>query len=315
MKRFFKVIFYITLILFVCFNVVVNFHAYKFTHFYEMGSQNYPVNSKSLSGWQKTKMLLFGVNAEKRVDATPDTTAQNITIKTADGITLAGWYGKVPNAKGTVIMLHGHGGFKSNDSQESTVFRSLGYNTLQIDFRAHGQSSGNICTIGFNETIDVKAAYDYVAAQGEKNIVLWGISMGAATVLKTINDYPSVQPKKVIVEMPFASLMHAVKSRIKMFNLPEQPFAGALCFWGSVQQRFWGFGFKPSEYAKKVNTPILLQWGKADNRVSLAEQNAIFENIATKNKTFVTYPNAGHQSLCGADKTKWTNAVATILAQ
>jgi pimeloyl-ACP methyl ester carboxylesterase len=114
--------------------------------------------------------------------------------------------------------------------------------------------------------------------------VLWGISMGAARITKAMNDYP-LQPKKIILEMPFATLMQAAEGRIKMMNLPPQPLASLLGFWGSVEKGIWVFSVKPAEYAKNIAVPTLLQWGKNDPRVQEVETNLIYKNLAGQKAT------------------------------
>jgi alpha-beta hydrolase superfamily lysophospholipase len=81
----------------------------------------------------------------------------------------------------------------------------MGYNVLLLDFRAHGASGGNTCTIGYYEAEDVKLAYNFLKDKGEKNIALWGISMGAAAIAHAVDEY-HLQPSKVILEMPLAQL-------------------------------------------------------------------------------------------------------------
>jgi alpha-beta hydrolase superfamily lysophospholipase len=127
----------------------------------------------------------------------------------------------------------------------------LGYNTFQLDFRAHGGSEGNTCTIGYDETEDISLAYNFIKNQNENNIVLWGISMGASTILKALKDY-TLAPNKLILEMPFGSISKAVEGRIKMMGLPKQPLATLLTFWGGIEHGFWAFNMRPSDYAKKL---------------------------------------------------------------
>jgi alpha/beta superfamily hydrolase len=57
---------------------------------------------------------------------------------------------------------------------ESAGFRQLGYNTLLVDFRAHGNSGGNTCTVGYYESEDVKLAYDYIKNIPAKIILCCG---------------------------------------------------------------------------------------------------------------------------------------------
>ncbi len=311
MRRFLKYLLRTVLVIFVLVNGIVIFHAYKFTHFYNNGEIEIKAKENKTS-WDKTKEILFGFNAQKQKVAAPDTANKIITLTTSDSIKLEAWYTTVDSAKGTVCMFHGHGGLKSGNNLEAAAFRKMGYNTFQLDFRAHGNSGGNTCTIGYSEAEDVQLAYGCIKNKGEKNIVLWGISMGAATITKAVNDY-NLQPQKVILEMPFGTLANAVEGRIKMMGLPAQPVSGLLTFWGGTLHGFWAFNFKPQEYAKKITCPALLQWGAADTRVSRIEEDILFGNMSSSNKKFVVYETAGHESLCKKENEKWMKTVKEFL--
>jgi hypothetical protein len=209
-------------------------------------------------------------------------------------------------------LFHGHGGKKSGTNDEADIFRKLGYNTFQLDFRAHGNSGGNTCTIGYDESEDVKLAYDFIKNKGEKNIVLWGISMGASTITKAVKDY-QLDPAKVILEMPFGTIEEAAAGRLKLMGLPAQPLATLITFWGGTEHGFWAFGMKPQEYAASIKCPVLLQWGRSDSRVSKSEEDILFSNIPNANKKFVIYETAGHESLCKKETAKWEAEVAAFL--
>ena len=312
MSRLFKIVLRSIIILFVLLNVIVAFHAYKFTHFYNNGEVVIKKNEEK-NGWDKTKEILFGINAVKQQNSNAsDSTYKSIILATKDSIKLEGWYIPADSAKGTICMFHGHGGKKSGNNDEAAVFHKLGYNTFQTDFRAHGNSGGNTCTIGYDESEDVKLAYDYVKAKGEKNIVLWGISMGASTITKAVKDY-QLEPQKVILEMPFGTIKDAVKGRLKIMGLPAEPIATLLTFWGGTEHGFWAFGMKPQEYAASIKCPVLLQWGRNDPRVSKSEEDILFNNISTTNKKFVIYETAGHESLCKKEPAKWEAEIAAFL--
>jgi alpha-beta hydrolase superfamily lysophospholipase len=312
MQRFFKILFRGIIVLFVLLNVIVAFHAYKFTHFYNVGEISIKKNEEK-TGWDKTKEILFGINAFKQQNSNAsDSNYKTVTLITKDSIKLDGWYIPVDSAKGTVCMFHGHGGKKSGNNDEAVVFHKLGYNTFQLDFRAHGNSGGNTCTIGYDESEDVKLAYDYIKTKGEKNIVLWGISMGASTITKAVNDY-QVNPGKIILEMPFGTIEDAAAGRLKLMGLPAQPLATLITFWGGTEHGFWAFGMKPQEYAASIKCPVLLQWGRNDPRVSKSEEDILFTNIPNTNKKFVIYETAGHESLCKKEPQKWQTEIAAFL--
>lgn len=315
MKKVLKGVTYTLLVIVVFLNIISAFHAYKFTHFYDKGDVGVK-KPELMTGWEKTKAILFGVNYPKRPPADAPTFPYNtFTITTSDNLVLEGWYAGQQNSKGTVILFHGHAGNKAGVNTEAEAFYKFGYNTCQVDFRAHGNSKGNICTIGYDESKDVKAAYDFVAEKGERNIILWGISLGAATITKAVKDYPEMKPSKLILEMPFASLSDAVEGRLRTMGLPEQPLSTLLTFWGGVEQGFWTFGHSPANYAKSIHTPTLLQWGEHDGRVTEAETKEIYSNISVKKKAMIVYSQSGHQSLLKNEPEKWLQTVDSFLRQ
>ena len=302
MNKLLKLFLRTLLVLLILVNIIIAFHAYKFTHFYD---------SAEAAPQNKIAAMLLGINAFKQQNAAADTADQKVILTTSGQLKLEGWYNTVANAKGTVCLFHGHGGKKSGTNAEAAAFQKMGYNTFQLDFRAHGSSQGNTCTIGYYESEDVKLAYDFIKSKGEKNIVLWGISMGAATITKAISDY-QLKPSKIIAEMPFGSITEAAEGRIKMMGLPAEPLARLLTFWGGVEHGFWAFNMKPTEFAKKIDCPVLLQWGANDPRVSRKEIDAIYGNISSIKK-LVVYDNSAHESLCKKENEKWVGEVSSFL--
>ncbi|MDN3658302.1 alpha/beta hydrolase [Ferruginibacter paludis] len=310
MKLLIKILLRTLLTIFILVNIITAFHAYKFTHFYNAADV---AVKQQKTGWDKTEDILFGINVAKKPDSITNTIAsQTIYLYTKDSIQLEGWWIKTTDtAKGTVILFHGHGSTKAGILLESEEFGKMGYNTLLMDFRAHGNSGGNTTTIGYYEAEDVQLAYDFIKNKGEKNIVLWGISMGAAAVSKAINDY-NLPANKIILEMPFGSILQAAEGRIKMMQLPPEPLATLITFWGGTEHGFWAFGMKPAEFVKKINCPVLLQWGRKDPRVTQAETDLIYANIVAPKK-LVVYDNAGHESLCEKENAKWLSEVQDFL--
>ena len=127
---------------------------------------------------------------------------QSLDLITEDGIRLSAWY--TPPRNGVVILLaHGYG-----DNRPEWVHELLakkGYGVLAWDARAHGESDGEISTVGYLEVLDVKAALDYVLAQPDiKRIGAWGGSMGAATLILATAQFPQIEA--LFVDSSFSSL-------------------------------------------------------------------------------------------------------------
>lgn len=312
MKRFLKRAAWTCLSLFLLLNIITAFHAWKFTHFYDDGGRRNKLPEQMSTG-EKLRTILFGVSIARSVTtARPAVPFETVLLHTQKGLQLEGWWIPVKAPKGTVILFHGYNGNKGSLFPEADRFRALGYNTFLLDFRAHGNSEGYTCSVGYKEAEDVKLAWDYVQQKSKQPIVLWGVSMGAAAILKAVPEY-GLTPQKVILQCPFASLTDAVKSRMRSVHLPAFPFSQVLTFWGGVEQGFWGPGFKPESYAKQIHMPVLYFYGQKDIRVMPAETQAVFSNLGTQQKKLHIFPNAGHQSFCGKDSAAWRKEVTAFL--
>jgi uncharacterized protein len=315
MKRLLKKSAFLLLFLFIFFNIVCAVQAYHFTRFVDNAIRQ---NPEEMGVFEKTGAALFGmpVPKSKVVDSlhVPHT---NVSLTTEDGLRLAAWNAPHTDpapAKGTIILFHGHGSCRSGVIKESEAFYKMGWNILSIDFRNHGQSEGTTCSVGYNEAIDVKAAYDYTISKGEKNIVLFGVSMGAATITKAMHDYPAMKVNKVILEMPFGTMRNAAEGFVRVMQLPDEPLGTFLTFWGGMSLGgIWAFSNKPVEYVKDIHCKTLLQWGNEDFRVTQNETNVIYNNLGTKEKELVVYENSGHESLCKNEDEKWMQNVTAFL--
>ncbi|HEV3221459.1 MAG TPA: alpha/beta fold hydrolase [Puia sp.] len=308
-KRFKKTILAIV-VFFILLNLFIINQAYHFTHFYEQGSVK-TISEQTDGFWGQMKVALFGLKLQKLYGSTPDSPFVNVKLKTKEGLILDAWYFKVPNAKGTIAIFHGHGSEKSANLSQSDEFNEMGYSTFLVDFRAHGQSEGNTCTVGYRESEDVKLVYDYLKVNKETNVILYGISMGAATITRAVAEY-NLKPTKIILEMPFSSLPNTVKGKMRVTGVFAKPLAGLLTFWGGIINGFWAFDMKPNEYVKKITCPVLLQWGKKDQGVTEAEINDLFKNISST-KELVVYEKSGHQNLCENEPDKWEENVGNFL--
>ncbi len=295
-------------LLFILMNIIAFIHAYKFTHF-DTGIDK-TKDPSQLTTLDKVAVLLTGINNSRPVNKSMPSQPYEIILLQSNK-TIACWWIKKESAIGTVILFHGYGGDKSSLLEKSDIFLALGYNTLLVDFMGSGGSEGNQTTLGYKEAEQVKTAYDYIVQSGEKNIILFGTSMGAVAILKCINDYP-VNPSGIIIECPFGSMYRTTCARFHIMRTPVFPMASLLVFWGGVQNGFWAFGHRPTEYAKAVKCNTLLLYGEMDNKVSREETDEIFNNIGGK-KTFKTYPLAGHENYLIKYKEEWTSDISAFL--
>ncbi len=292
-------------IIFLVMNLVAIFHAYKFTHFDPTISDK-KEQPQQLSFGEKVKTLFFGANLPRPVNhKTPLRDYETIRLKSNCEIEC--WHIKTEQPKGTLILFHGYGGEKSSLLDKSEIFINQGYNTLLVDFMGSGGSEGNQTTIGYQEAEQVKTCFDYLVKEGEKNIYLFGTSMGAVAIMKCIND-SKIEPRGIILECPFGTMHQTVCARFNSMNVPTFPMANLLMFWGGIENGFWAFGHNPIDYAKEIECPTLLLYGAKDVKVSRSEIDEIFANLKGE-KELIIYPEAGHENYLN----KWTEDVSRFL--
>ncbi len=151
---------------------------------------------------------------------------EDLYIQSFDNLKLHALF--VPNTKEdkTIICVHG---YKAKDGlydfgQSAKFLYSTGYNILFVDNRSHGYSQGKYIGFGVLDCKDINSWVNYLTNEyKQETIVLYGISMGAASVLNgsaLVND----KVKGIIEDCGFASGYDEVKYQIKqMYHLPSFP--------------------------------------------------------------------------------------------
>lgn len=104
-----------------------------------------------------------------------------LTLATPDGERLDAWFIPAPQARGTVLFLHGNAGNLSHRMDSIAMFHRLGFGVLIFDYRGYGRSTGKPSEAGLYQ--DAQAAWDHLTRQRgipPGRIVLFGESLGGA---------------------------------------------------------------------------------------------------------------------------------------
>lgn len=307
LKRFRRILLYSLLLIIVGANVLAFSHAYKFTHFERIPELTIDPDKLSLA--EKIKYTCTGIdNARPTCKRKPIVPYETIHINS--NTQLECWLIRSEQSRGTVLMFHGYKAEKSQLLERAYIFREAGYNTLLVDFMGSGGSGSDEVTIGYYEAQNVTDCYNYITKQGEQNIILFGISMGAAAVMKSAVD-GKIQPGAIIIEAPFGSMQQTVDNSFAQMGLPTFPMAHLLVLWGGLQHGFWAFNHNPADYAKNINCPLMLIYGARDNLVTRKEIEAIHNNLPGESKLAI-YPNAGHVNFLAEYGQQWTDDVLSF---
>lgn len=299
------------LAIFILMNVSAIMHAYHFTHF-SSSNDTRTKNPEAMRFTEKLSALFFGASLPRPVNqGVPPIPYESFRIDDK----LSCWRIPGDSNKETIMLFHGYGNRKSGMLDRALALNDLGYTTVLMDFEGGGDSEGNTCTIGYNEADQVKRCYDVIQEQVPADkIVLLGSSMGAAAITRCLSVYQNVQPKAVVLECPFGSLLDAAGNRFDAIGLPRFPLVHMLIFYGGLMHGFWAFGYQPSAYAADIKTPCLLLTGGKDERVKPEETTAIFNHLAGA-KQHIIYPEARHESYLNHYASEWKHDVDQFIRQ
>ncbi len=215
-------------------------------------------------------------------------------IKANDGVNLsARYYENVPGAP-VIILVHG---YKSSSFRDASggfhMVRKLGFNSLVVDLRAHGESGGHTISFGIKEKEDLILWAEEVQKRlgKETPVAFSGISMGAATALMAGGDarLPACV-KCIVADCPYSSPQEILRSELKKRHLPEFVYH-LMRISARLIGRFDPSSDSPMAALERCPIPVLLIHGMADDFVPFSMSKKMAEE--TKNEDLIFFPVAG----------------------
>jgi pimeloyl-ACP methyl ester carboxylesterase len=220
-----------------------------------------------------------------------------LMIDTRDGIKISAYltFASADPARGTIILLHGIRSGKDHYIPIAKFLAKNGYNSVAVDLRAHGESSGRFCTFGVKEKYDIHSVIDHLIKEENinNNLGVWGQSLGAAIALQTMAIDERIQFG--IIESTFSDFRSTAQDYFRFhlgFNVP--PFTNYLINRAGKISHFDPDEAVPKESCKKIHRRVLVVHGSDDKRINIRYGRENFENIPGKNKEFLTIENAAH---------------------
>ncbi|WP_056943105.1 alpha/beta hydrolase [Secundilactobacillus kimchicus] len=212
-------------------------------------------------------------------------------IVTADGLTLRASYiaPKMPSHQ-AVILAHGIGHSREQMIPYARLFHDWGYHVLMPDARAHGDSDGHVIGFGWPDRKDyVQWIESLVSELGDSvKIVLFGISMGAATVLATAGEPIPDNVKAVVADSGFASVYKMAQHVVHHdYHLPAFPFVPIA---DRISQLMTGTRFLKQDVTlqlAKAKVPILFIHGRQDTVVPFDQLELLLNAVGGSAEVYV----------------------------
>jgi len=221
--------------------------------------------------FMQERMVFLAHLPGRQLEATPRDAGfdyVDVTVKTADGILLHGWYVYAPNPRGTVLFLHGNAGNISHRLDSIAIFHELGLDTFIIDYRGYGQSEGRPGEEGTYR--DAEAAWEHlVTERGEDpaRIIVFGRSLGGGVAAWLATRH---KVAALVVESSFTS---AVDMAAHLYPFMPVRLISRL-------------KYPVADYVARAECPVLIVHSRDDEIIPFAMGKALYE-AAPAPKAFI----------------------------
>lgn len=266
------------------------YYGYRLAFYYEDPLDS-PYNYEDNEQTRKCKEVLDDAITEFKEEP-----YEEVVITSRDGLKLYGRYYCVCEGGPLEILCHGYKGNAIRDFCGGwKIAKEAGHNVLLIDERCHGKSEGHTITFGIQERYDCLAWIQYAAERfGNIPIYLYGVSMGAATVLMTAGLELPENVKGIVADCPYDAPSNIIKKVLGTdMGMPAGVVYPLIKFGARLYGRFDLEADSPAETVKRANVPILLIHGD-DDRFVPYEMSCNICAAAPQKIQFHTIHGSGH---------------------
>jgi len=264
-----------------------------------------------LISWMLGSVLVRSVHSAVEPARVP---AQDVTIMTADGLSLAATFrpGRSVSAP-AVLLLHGNGASRQQTGGNARWLAERGYATLAIDFRGHGESSASSHSFGWNESRDVRAAFAWLKEKEHgAPVAVIGISMGGASAL--LGENGPVAADAMVLQAVYSDIRHSIRNRMSSMisRVPATLFEPLLSYQSRLRFGVWPSRLSPLEAIKQYRGPVLIIGGAEDSFTTPEETRSIFD-AAAGTKAIWLAPGENHEGVSDLGTPEYRQVVLAFL--
>jgi fermentation-respiration switch protein FrsA (DUF1100 family) len=251
---------------------------------------------------------------------------ERASIVSHDGLVLEGFFAAaaragLPVSGDTVILAHGYTGDARQLSGIARGFyERLGCNVLLPHARGHGSSGGDHIGFGWPDRLDYLRWIDWVikrtdSRDGEVRVVLFGMSMGAATVLMTGGE-EALQPevKLIIEDCGYTSAEDELRYQVaRFYHLKKADWL--LKVLSRYTEKRAGYNLAEASalnQVKKIKIPVLFIHGDADIFVPFEMVQTLYDACPSARELYAV-KGAGHGKACETDIAEYERRIAAFL--
>lgn len=220
-------------------------------------------------------------------------TSEKLILKTEDDIRIIAHEVYVKDPKAVVIFISGiHNPSVTAFFDHARLLKENGYASILYEMRAHGESEGDVISLGFKEHLDTKAVVEYIKSNDKYEntpIVVYGLSMGAATAINSIGEIEDIDG--LVSISAYSSWEDAFADNMRNMGAPEflctaeKPFVKLYTLF---KYGFDTYSINPKNEIKKLGQrPALIMHSTLDSQVPYRSFERIMENAPSHVETWV----------------------------
>jgi uncharacterized protein len=218
--------------------------------------------------------------------------AEDVRLRTADGLELGAWFVRPPGRAPTaaVLVANGNGGNRAGRAPLAAKLAQAGLAVLVFDYRGYGGNPGDPSEAGL--ALDVRAAYRFLTDRTPPGrVVFYGESLGCAVVTELALEHP---PAGLLLRSPFVDLA-AVGAEVYPY-LPVRLL---------LRDRF-----PVKEQVARLRVPTVVVLGSRDSIVPPAQSREV---AAAASARLVEIPGADHNDPVLLEGRELVEAVTSLV--
>lgn len=240
-------------------------------------------------------------------------------ITNPQGVRLHALYAAAPvPTDRTAVIVHGYTDCAQLMLMIGYLYHhDLGFNILLPDLQYHGASGGEAIRMGWHDRHDLLLWMEVADTLfgGDTQMVVHGISMGAATVMMASGEEQKPYVKCFVEDCGYTDVREQFAKELReRFHLPAFPvldLADRICRWK------YGWSFREASSLKQVRRctlPMLFIHGDADRYVPTRMVYPLYEAKPGEKELWVV-PDATHAMSYRNDPVEYTRHVAEFVGR
>lgn len=220
---------------------------------------------------------------------------EDCEMDSVTGHSLRGYKFYHPESEKWLVVVHGYNCDALFMAPYCKTFYDLGFNIFAPDLIAHGNSAGQIISMGGFDAEDLAHwTQKLTREENPESIILFGSSMGAATVINSLDKGHPETVKAFIEDSGYLDLTDEFGFVLEYnYKIPRNLLIPAVSFLSKIIASYYFSEVNAQKALTETNLPGLVLHGTADNVVPTYNAQRIY-NFLNSPKQMHIFDDAEH---------------------